>query len=77
MNSRGFKSYQPFMTVYLKSDHDELQPPTSSQMKIFQTNRARRAVLNRKRSDTSYYDPDDRNPFLSSKLDDYRCNSFI
>ncbi|KAF7494275.1 Bone morphogenetic protein 7 [Sarcoptes scabiei] len=66
MNSRGFKSYQPFMTVYLKSDHDELQPPTSSQMKIFQTNRARRAVLNRKRSDTSYYDPDDRNPFLNT-----------
>lgn len=50
------------MTAYIKSNGNELREP--SRLNSFHQNRARRAV-NRKRSDGSYYDPDDRNPFLS------------
>lgn len=55
------------MTVYIKSNGNNLREP-SSRLNMFHRNRARRAVFNRKRSDGSYYDPDDRNPFLSIAL---------
>ncbi|KAH9528374.1 Bone morphogenetic protein 5 [Dermatophagoides farinae] len=66
-NSRGFKKYQPFMTAYIKSNTNDLQTSSSNRAQMFQNKqRARRAVLNRKRSESSYYDPDDRNPFLNT-----------
>ncbi|OTF83229.1 bone morphogenetic protein 7-like protein [Euroglyphus maynei] len=65
-NSRGFKQYQPFMTAYIKSNTNDLQTPSPNRAEMFENKqRARRAVMNRKRSESSYYDPDDRNPFLS------------
>nr|XP_027201449.1 bone morphogenetic protein 7-like [Dermatophagoides pteronyssinus]XP_027201450.1 bone morphogenetic protein 7-like [Dermatophagoides pteronyssinus] len=66
-NSRGFKKYQPFMTAYIKSKTNDLQTPSPNRAEMFENKqRARRAVLNRKRSELSYYDPDDRNPFLNT-----------
>lgn len=54
------------MTAYIKSNTNDLQTSSSNRAQMFQNKqRARRAVLNRKRSESSYYDPDDRNPFLS------------
>lgn len=54
------------MTAYIKSKTNDLQTPSPNRTEMFENKqRARRAVLNRKRSELSYYDPDDRNPFLS------------